>query len=243
MLNVAVVDDEVVECETLKKHLEAYASNKSVDFAIDFYSDSLEFVESFTNRYDVVFLDIEMPHLDGLELAHKIRERDEEVSIVFITKMKQYVIRGYEVDADDFIIKPVTYEDFSIKLDRVTKKALNKKNVLKIKINDNGIIKFVPLVDIRYVEVMSHKLTFHATDKSYESRGSLSKIEPYFLEHGFAKCNNYCLVNFRFVAGIEGYSLSVSKGKNKKDCDTLSVSHMRKKEFMGLLNKYLGVNG
>ncbi|HBK02168.1 MAG TPA: DNA-binding response regulator, partial [Clostridiales bacterium] len=189
-----------------------------------------------------IFLDIEMPLMDGLNLAHKIRERDDDVSIVFVTNMKQYVIRGYEVDADDFILKPVTYEDFSMKLERVIKKILNKKDIVKFKINDDGVIKFIPLSDIRYVDVYQHKLSFHATDKIYESRGSLNKIEPLFLEHNFVKCSNYCLVNLKYVEGVVDYTLLVSKGKKGGEAEKLTISHLRKKEFMSLLNKYLGVN-
>lgn len=243
MLNVAIVDDEKSVSETLKQYLDEYAKEKDVEFSVDYESDPLEFIETYTERFDIIFLDIEMPHIDGLSLAHKIRERDDDVSIVFVTNMKQYVIRGYEVSADDYILKPVVKDAFYIKLDRVVKKILNKKDVVKFKINDDGIIKFIPLSSIRYIDVFQHKLSFHTTDSSYEMRGSLNKIEPFFTEHNFAKCNNYCLVNLRYVSGISDYSLFVSRGRNKDGNDTLQISHLRKKELVSLLNKYLGVNG
>lgn len=242
MLNVAIVDDENKVNDTLSKYLADYSAKKGEQFAIDYYPNPVNFIESFTSRYDLIFLDIEMPLMDGLNLAHKIRERDDDVSIVFVTNMKQYVIRGYEVDADDFILKPVTYEDFSMKLDRVLKKILNRKDIVKFKINDDGIIKFIPLSDIRYIDVYQHKLSFHTTDRIYESRGSLNKIESLFLEHNFAKCSNYCLVNLKYVEGVMDFTLFVSKGKSGGEAEKLTISHLRKKEFMSLLNKYLGVN-
>ena len=79
--------------------------------------------------YDIIFLDIDMPTMNGIELAKYIRKMDGEVSIVFVTNMAKYAINGYEVDADDFIVKPVRYGNFKLKLDRVIKKHGSKKNV------------------------------------------------------------------------------------------------------------------
>ena len=177
--------------------------------------------------------------MDGLEMAHRIRESDSDVSIVFVTNMKQYVIRGYEVAADDFILKPISYYDFTMKMERVIKKIKNNENEERVRINDNGTIRVVSINDIRYVDVYNHRLTYHTSDAMYEERGAISKIEETFLQNGFAKCNNYCLVNLRFVSGLEKYSLFVLKSATSKECDILQISRLRKSELIARLNNYL----
>lgn len=242
MLRVAIIDDDEKIAEQLKVFLKKYTDDGKEAFNPECYSAPADFLSVYGNgdSYDLIFLDIELPGMNGMDVARKIRERDVSVGLVFVTNMRQYAINGYEVDADDFIVKPVSYYDFAMKLDRVLKKRA-KKETAKIPVNCDGTMKYVPVDTIRYVEVSRHKLSYHTDEGVLETRGSLNKIEEFFIENNFSRCNNYCLVNLRYVTGIDGHTLFVGYGRNSKEPDEISISYPRKKEFVASLNKYLGV--
>lgn len=241
MLNIAIVDDEKSIAEALKLLLASYAKERGIEINADWFSDPVQFLTQYTNRYDLVLLDIDMPGMNGMDAARKLREVDDTVSLIFVTNMRQYAINGYEVNADDFMVKPVSYFDLAIKLDRIRKKDLRQdRDVVSVK--DEGVVKFIAVKTIRYVEVLKHRLIYHTTERDFEVRGTLKKLEPLLIKNHFSKCNNYCLVNLRYVVGINGFSVFVSYGKNSDKTDEVAISHPRKKEFVIELNRYLGLN-
>lgn len=241
MLKFAIVDDEKAVEELLKTYLDRYTEERNSSYKAEWFSDPTKFLAEYTNRFDVVLLDIEMPEMNGMDVAKKMREMDSSVALVFVTNMKQYAINGYEVDADDFIVKPVSYFDFAMKLDRVSKKISDKKEV-KVPVKTDTVVKYIDVSSVRYVDVYKHKLTYHTIDGDYENRGSLNKVEDVFLQNGFVKCNNYCMVNLRFIAGVDGYKLLVSYGRNSVNFNEVVISRPRKKEVVTALSKYMGVN-
>lgn len=241
MFSIAIVDDEKTAADAIQAILARYAAERNIVFHTDWYSNPVQFLTQYTNRYDLVLLDIDMPGLNGMDAARKLRDMDDMVSLMFITNMRQYAISGYEVNADDFVVKPVSYYDLAMKLDRVRKKDMRKEQDV-VSVKDDGVVKFIPVRDIRYVEVLKHRLLYHTPDKVYEERGTLKKLEPVLVSNHFSKCNNYCLVNLRFVSGIDGFTLFISYGRNSDAHDEVQISHPRKKEFIAALNKYLGLN-
>lgn len=235
---IAVVDDEEEAFNILKGYFDEYAKEHDVQFDCTWFSNPIVFLTSYAAHYDILFLDVAMPHMNGIEAAHKIRQVDTDLLIVFVTNMKQYAIRGYEVDADDFILKPISYYDFTMKLDRVRQKIENRRMATKIRINDGGTLRFLPVSDIRYIEVARHQLVYHTVEKDYEVRGTLSAVENFLCRNNFARVNKYCIVNLYFIDGIDGYTLYISNGEKKSDETT--ISRQRKKEFIQTLNSYLG---
>ena len=130
---VAVVEDEKRERELIKKYLASFGEERGVVFNVYEFEDGLSFLSDYKSIYDVVFMDIEMPHLSGMEAAKRLRKLDDKVALVFITNMAQYAVGGYEVDAMSFIVKPVTYSNFAMKLSRVMDKVnTDKKPVVLI---------------------------------------------------------------------------------------------------------------
>lgn len=241
MINVAIVDDDEKVVDMLRSYLERFSKENDIEFQAESFGCAVDFLSAFTDRYDIVFLDIELPDMNGIDAARKMREIDGTVALIFVTNMRQYAINGYEVNADDFIVKPVPYFDFSLKLSRVLKK-IGVREVPKIAIKNEGMTRYIAINTIRYVEVFRHRLVYHTCDGSIEARGSLNKIEPLLTANNFERCNSCYLVNLKYVMGIEGYTLFVGYGQNSKKMDELSVSHPRKKDFIAALNKYLGVN-
>lgn len=101
MLKVGVVDDDREENARLKGYLQRFQEEEKEEFLIKTYDSGVDFLEEYKSNYDVIFLDIEMPGVDGMEVAHEIRNLDRSVGIIFVTNMAQYAIRGYEVNAID----------------------------------------------------------------------------------------------------------------------------------------------
>lgn len=238
MYNIAVIDDEAEAVKTLENFIDRYCGRRGLEYTVGRFNDPIKFLASFKPVYDIIFLDIDMPDMNGMDVARNLRKMDGEVALVFVTNMAQYAIRGYEVDADDFVVKPVKYGNLEIKLDRIIKKH-DKKEEPHVTVYDDGVVKYVPVGDVRYVEVIKHSIIYHMTDGDYEKRGALKNEERLFAENGFAQCNKSCLVNLRYVLGINGYSLHVAKHKSSSEYEELTISHPRKKEFVHVLNKYL----
>jgi len=99
MLRIAVVDDEQPARELLCGYIQRYSREKELPVAVTEFQDGLSFISNYKPIFDVVFIDIKMPLLDGMEAAKVLYKLDKNVCIVFVTNMAQYAVKGYEVDA------------------------------------------------------------------------------------------------------------------------------------------------
>lgn len=227
---VAVVEDEKRERELIKKYLASFGEERGVVFNVYEFEDGLSFLSDYKSIYDVVFMDIEMPHLSGMEAAKRLRKLDDKVALVFITNMAQYAVGGYEVDAMSFIVKPVTYSNFAMKLSRVMDKVnTDKKPFVLIKGKNN--FKRVGVDEIRYVEVANHSLVWHTKSGKEQSTGSLKRVKEE-LGDSFAFCNQCYLVNLRFCEEVSGYTVTV-------DGEVLQISRPKRASFIKALNIFL----
>ncbi len=173
MLRIALVDDDPSHLQLMKSYAERYSMQEHIQLSVKEFHNGLNFVEDYDGSFDVVFLDIEMPHLDGVEAAHRIRAVDQSVGIIFVTNMAQYAIRGYEVNAIDFIVKPVQYYVFTDKL----KKAIqfSKINTEKEIVIDTGdaVIK-LRASRLTYIEKDKNYLVYHTKEESFRVRGTIT---------------------------------------------------------------------
>ena len=115
MAKIAVVEDNDTMRAQLCGFIAQYAQESGHQLDVTAFSDGAQLVEPYRPGFDIIFLDIEMPKLGGMPTAERIRRQDPDVVLVFVTNMAQYAIRGYEVDALDFVLKPVSYYQFSTK--------------------------------------------------------------------------------------------------------------------------------
>ena len=141
MITIAIVEDEDSYAEQLKDYINEYQKELGQRFKTIRFSDGDEIVEKYTGEYDIILMDIQMRFMDGMSAAEEIRKLDSEVVIMFITNMTNYAIRGYAVDAMDYVLKPVSYFAFSKKLERAIER-LSKKAGHPVTINTSeGLVR------------------------------------------------------------------------------------------------------
>ena len=150
----------------------------------------------------------------------------------FVTSMAQYAVHGYEVDAMDYIVKPLNYFSFSLKMKRAVKQIHSREKQQFIINTRNGLVK-TSIDEIKYVEVLGHKVIYHLEEKDVEAYGSMKKVMEELPNNTFALCNNCYYVNLYYVTSVEGYLVSIGEIQ-------LQISHPRKKSFMKALNDYVG---
>lgn len=232
MLRIAVVEDEKLYSDLLLSYFERVRVEEKIELSCTLFWDGMSFLDEYDSRFDIVFMDIAMPHMNGLEAAKRLREKDRLVPLIFITALAQYAIKGYEVDALDFLVKPVQYELFLLKL----KKAifyLNKDAETSYTITTSAGMQKVPVRDIRYIESSKHYLIFHTASGEVKMRGSMKDILPFFLDKGFAAINSSLLINLCAVENVKG-SEAVVAGER------LLIARVYKVEFMKKLTAYIG---
>jgi len=140
------------------------------------FEDGAEILEDYRPIYDIILLDIEMPKVNGMDAAQQIRQIDDEVVLMFITNMATYAIRGYEVGALDFVMKPVNYYTFSMKLTRALK-GVRQKEQQQILLTLADGVKKVGVQQIYYVEVQNRILHYHTGEGEFQMRGTMQSVE------------------------------------------------------------------
>lgn len=152
MIRVAIVEDDAAEREKIQGYLNELSRQEQIQFEIAPYPSGLNFIMGEMKGFDIVLMDIDMPGVNGMETAQALRKVDPTVILIFVTNMAQYAISGYEVDATDFILKPVNKYSFSIKIKRAVARTA-KKNDEVIQIKQEGALHLVSLSIIKYLEV------------------------------------------------------------------------------------------
>ena len=233
MIEIAIVDDEDSYASQLKKFIGQYQSESGNMFHITEYRDGDDIVASFHCQFDIILMDIQMKFMDGMSAAEEIRKLDSKVIIMFITNMTDYAIRGYQVDALDYILKPVSYFAFSQKLDRAVSR-LDKRSGHEMSVNVSAGLKRLSSDTIFYIESEGHNLIFHTEEGAFQARAKMKDYEEELLPHGFFRINKGYLVNLKYVDGVEDGCCVIGGGK-------LLISRARKPEFMTAITKYISV--
>lgn len=177
-------------------------------------------------------MDIDMPGTDGMSAAQRLRQMDADVPLVFVTNMAQMAIHGYAVHALDFILKPINYYSFSIKMRGILALIGNRRRKSLVFPTTNGFLR-ISSDNLYYVEVRGHHLSFHTTQGVIRQRDSLRNWEAKLEGLPFERCNNSYLVNLKQVTAVAKDSVQVG-------CDWLPISRTKKKPFMNALTEYMG---
>ena len=234
MLNVAIVEDDKREADRLAEFLRRYAQDNGIRFNVKLFDSGIKFLDTYQAKYDIVFMDIDLPVLNGLETSRGLRKIDSTVALVFVTNLAQFAINGYEFDASDYMLKPLKYQSFSLKIKKVIDRCRrHRENEIKIK-TPNGEVRFSSAAVI-YVEVNLHNVTYHTEQGDYTAYGTMKQAAAQFPPEEFVLCNSCYLVNLRHVTMIEGYMIRLGEHE-------LVISHPKRKKFIEALHAYYGTS-
>ncbi|MBO5621597.1 MAG: response regulator transcription factor [Butyrivibrio sp.] len=235
MLKLAIVDDDEKYREEIISLLEQYEREYGEVFIVSQYTDGDELTENYKSDMDIILLDIEMEFMDGMTAAEYIRKLDQDVIIVFITNMPQYAIKGYQVGALDYILKPLNYYAFSQTIKRAIgrRKNSDKKYLYAV---SREFKRKVDVSDILYIEVINHDLYIHTKEETIESKGTIRDLEQQLKDMDFFLCNKGYLVNLAYVDAVAGSDIVIGE-------DRLQVSRAKKKPLIEALNRYMAKLG
>lgn len=232
MLKIAIVEDQPASAQRLQEFLQRYAQENDLTFTVAEFNDATDFLSSIKQAYDLVFMDIELPGMDGMTAARRLRKLDEKAVLVFVTNFAKFAAKGYEVDAADYLIKPLHYGNFALKLQRILPKCCKEDDAILVA-KQSGCQRLL-LRKVRYVEVRGHKLAYHTEDGIVNGSGTLLETEEKLRPRGFLRCSQCYLVNTRYIKAVDGYTLTIFGG------EVLQISRPRKKAFMTELAGVMG---
>lgn len=234
-MKIGILEDERGVSEKVKNYIESYFNEHRGGGILEIhsYSNAYDLLENYHADFDVLFMDIQMGMMNGMEAAAHIRQQDPRVLIVFVTNLAQYAVEGYQVNAFDFILKPVDYNGFAMKLDRICKELEHRKEDGFVNLKTKTGFVRLNISRIAYVEVRAHDLIYHADGEAIVARGTMKSVASELEGHYFSLCNSCYLVNLAYVK-------KANKTVTMMTGEELPISQGKRKQFMSELAKYMG---
>ena len=193
-MEIAICDDERQICQLLQNKIERYYFSQDLPFNIHIYEDGNNLLESNLNKIDVLFLDIDMPGKNGMEIANEIRRFNKDLLIVFLTAYSEYVFESFKVDTFRYLLKPLDDQELVEVLDA----ALDKIQIDKdeyLNFHFQGEIYSMRYKDIIYIEGMKDKIWIHCTNETYRWRGALKNLQELLKDKGFFQVHRSYIIN------------------------------------------------
>lgn len=231
MVSIAIVEDGDKEAAALMRCLERYEKENCARFSYVRFSDAMSFLE-YREAVDIVFMDIMLPNISGIEAARQLRKFNDTTIIIFVTNMAQFAIQSYEVDAFDYVLKPVTYERVTKKLDKALAMISAHTDKVLVISQPNGFAQ-IPSESVYYIEVRGHKLSYHTDKGKLTEHGSLGELENTLRDMNFLRCNSCYLVNPKYISSVTGMMVKMVNG------DELKISQPKRKSFIDSLTRWM----
>jgi len=231
LLNIAIVDCFTEEALLTKNAIEQIFEERNEGVNVKIFSESLDFVSDYVPKFDLVLFEVDLPHVDGISLAKKLRKIDSGVAIAFITRNERGAVHGYEINALEYILKPIEKNQFFKKFNAVIKR-IKQAQSKKISVTVNGDLRCFLVKDVCYVEVTGHHLVYHLRGEDVVCRGNLGEIEKLLLDENFTRIYKSFLINLAYVEKISAKTVVVNG-------DELLLSRSKRKEFLQEFNEFI----
>jgi DNA-binding LytR/AlgR family response regulator len=231
--HIGIVDDDERSRDLVLHHLRRYQDEHDQRFTVRVFGDGTDLVGDYPADLDVLFLDVEMPGMGGFEAAHSVRELDDRVVIVFVTRMAQLAIRGYEVGALSYLVKPLGYAAFAPELTRCLRRVRRAAGTHVMLPAARGSVR-VDAADVTHVGSAKHRITVHAGDAAYTFTGTLKAVQAMLPDGDFFRTSSSFLVNLRHVVAVHRSTCVVAGGHE------VPISRARKRDFLEAMTDHLG---
>lgn len=233
MYNIGICDDEQTFAEELKEMIEQYARETDIELRVTLFQNGRELTDSDTIQLDLIFLDIRMDVMNGLEAAKRIRAKDGKVSIIFLTSLTRYALVGYEYQAVNYIIKPITYARLKRELDRWLESYRREDKKYILVVNEDGRHR-VDLSSLHYLETYNRNVKLHTDDGEIISYKKMKELEEELEDARFIRCHSGYLVNPFFVKRVGKLEITLTDG------EVIPISQPKRKAVMEKLADYWG---
>ena len=233
MYKIVIIDDDENCSNQLKNCLARFFDESEIEAETNVYDKPLAFLQEYKSDADVIFADIKMPGIDGLELAQRVRAVDKEVAIIFTTSYARYAIDGYAVQASGYLLKPLDYEQLRSTLKRLLR-DVDLRTQKTLTVRDERGVRRIAVREVKYIEVLGRTLTVHLVGgDAVQTKGTLKGLEEELTPFGFFRCSHSYFVNLRYVGEVGGNDIVID-GKH------IPISRGTKKEFMAALVNQVG---
>ena len=236
MLLIAVCDDIPIECAGIAKQIETILKQSNTDFMIKKFFGGLELIQS-RESFDIIFLDIKMPNINGMELAKQIRKQGRQSLIIFITSASEYVFDAFDVEAFQYLLKPIQTDKLKNVLEKATKKMQIDANIDFLMISANRQIQKVFLKDILYIESIGRIAKIHCNNGTLETYEQIGILEDKLSDKFFFRCHKCFLVNLNFVDAFNKTEVRLENGEK------IMLAKRRYEDFQKAILSYMKIKG
>lgn len=228
MIKIAICDDDLI---TLNKTKEIIGGYSQKDLQIYTYKSGEDLLDS-KEKFNIIFLDIDMGGINGIETAKTIRVYDKKVKIIYVTNYTDYTSSAFSVHAFGYLVKPIKESELHEQLDEALSYMKEDEECLVEFITEEGIVR-IDIKKIYYFEYASRKILMKTSEKTYVIREKISVIYEKMKEFGFEMPHKSFVVNLYNVKSIKGYDVYMM------DESRIPLSQKKSTEFRNSLNIYL----
>lgn len=229
-MRIAICDDEEQIRELLKEKISKYCFVNNIELELQTFENGEEFLQYDFQDIEVLFLDVDMPGIDGLETAKKIRETNQDMLIIFLTAYSEFVFESFKVDAFRYLVKPVPDQEMTETLDAIRDKLCAPEDNLSFQFqNEMYSIRYS---DIIYIEGMRDKIWIYCKDSTYRWRGTLKNLNEMIKDKGFFQVHRSYIINMNKIQKYNSKTV-VMEGDHK-----VPISKYRLDDFKEEYIKY-----
>lgn len=231
-MKIAICDDSLEYRSIIKSNLKCFYRVENFSCHEFTCSEELLYAYKHGDKFDIIFLDVEMGGVNGVDAGVQIRKYDDKVIIIFVSSYPKYAIPAYDCEAFYFIVKPID----SHKFDEVLHKAIDKYKLLHqyYIIKNRGEVIKLPVNQILYIEIYRKHLIFHTASGNYETIGKISEALDKLKPYGFCQVHQGYLVNMNHINGFSNYDVIIDNGEK------VMISVRKKSEVLKIYADYLG---
>lgn len=208
-----ILEDHPRDSQRLRKFIQQYGKEHDLPVEVSVFTDGTELLEHYDKGFDILFMDIELPTMSGMNTAAKVREMDDVIPIIFTTNMAQYAIQGYEVAAIGFMLKPIPYFQFETFFTKAIERTNRTRDLLKnsmVTLGGDRLFKRVSANEIVYITKDKNYIEYHFENgTTFRERGTFKDVLPRFEKTSIKQIASGCMVNLRHVAKKDGNDVYV----------------------------------